>query len=206
MIKIITPQDYKTIFSLTTIKSHLRITESDYDDLIEDVYLPSAISTFQSITNIAIGLQTVKQVFDCFPKESYFNLELSPFSVSEVTNIQYYNEKNVLTTFDAANYFFSTGTPDNVNLNTNKQWPIDIHQTRLSAVEVNYKTGHANIENLPKEIFHIICLMLGDFIQFTDDTIAQSGVVVVNSSWHSTRMMRKFRQFFYQHPSQTRIL
>lgn len=208
-ITVVTPPAVSAL-SVAAVKPHLNIEtlETDWDTELSDIYIPSAIWNFESFTGRALITQTVKQTFDQFPREDYFNLERYP--ASAITSIQYYDKENTLKTWDASNYIFvSTATPQKICLAYGKEWPNDIHPTRLMSVEVNYSVGEAANETAlftaHPEFKAPLCILVADLYKNREDEEMGPGIAKVNPEWTSTRLMLRLRTFFFQHKSQSRI-
>ena len=192
--------------SLELAKQHLFITETDLDVILEDLFIPSAVNAFEEITKRALITETVVEALDCFPScENYFHLERG-CPLQSVTSVKYYDEDNTLQTFDSSNYIVSASTlPGSITLATNKRWPTDIHKTRLAAVEITYVAGYGlDDENIPIDIKHALCQMLGEFDLNREDTVIQPGVTKVDVDWASSKVIDRYKTFYYRHKSQDR--
>ena len=209
-ITVVTPPAEKAL-SVAAVKPHLNIetNEIDWDTELEDIYIPSAVWNFETFTNRALITQSVKQTFDQFPSEDFFNLERYP--ASSIDSIQYYNLENTLITFDPSNYIFvSTATPQKVCLAYGKNWPTDIHPTRMMSVEVNYSAGEANNENTlylaHPEFKAPLCMLVAYLYKNREDDEFGPGISKIQPEWTSTRLMLRLKTYFYQHRSQTRVI
>lgn len=208
-ITVVTPPAVSAL-SVAAVKPHLNIedSETDWDTELEDIYIPSAIWNFESFTNIALINQTVKQTFDQFPTEDYFNLER--YKASSITSIQYYDKDNTLKTMSSSDYIFvPTANPQKVSLAYNKDWPSDIHPTRMMAVEVNYTVGIAANEaalfTAKPEYKAPLCILVADLFKNREDDEMGPGIAKVNPEWTSTRLMLRLKKFYFEHKSQSRL-
>ena len=196
---------------VTLVKDHLRITNTDSDDLISGVYLPTAIDTFEKHTRRSLFTQTVKQTFDVFPVEDHIHLlRATPLDASPSLTVKYYNEDNQLVTFDAANYdILTTSVPNMICLGASKSWPTDLHPNRKNACEISYIAGYGtSIDNIKdKLILQAILLMCDNMFNFRGDQLySPGGVLSLTEAIGSTsiRILDLFRTGAHEWRSQYR--
>lgn len=193
---------------LARIKQHIRVTNTASDLLLQELYIPSAISLFEQQTCRALLNQTVKQVFDQFPyDQDHFLLERFPLQGSPSLTLSYYNESNTLTTVSTDNYgYVADSVPALIHLNANYDWPTDLHETRPRAVEVSYNAGYGtDLSDLPEQIVHTLAMIVGDMFNFRESQLYSAGGVLSESlSINSKRLMAYYKTGFYEWRSQGR--
>lgn len=102
--RIDTYQIYKAAtslpISLADTKTHLRITHSNHDDLIEDL-LWGAVHAFEKRANVCLTSQTWKAFCD----KAYDKIELWKYPITGISSIRYYDDDNVAQTLSTDDYF-----------------------------------------------------------------------------------------------------
>ena len=102
--RIDTYQIYKAATSLPVsvadAKSHLHVTNSDQDSLIEDL-IWGAVNQFEKRANACLSSQTWK----AFAWKGYDEFELWKYPVTGISSIQYYDSDNALQTLASDNYY-----------------------------------------------------------------------------------------------------
>lgn len=196
------PDPTKPAISLTLLKAHLNILETDYDTVLP-LYTASAVAEFEAITGRALINQTVRQTFDQFPCEDYFLLEKSPV-VSDIA-IQYYDEEEELQTLATSVYSVNRDQVcPRVQLKEGQVWPT-IHGSRLSCVQITYQVGYgADDTFVPAPIKHILALIIGDSFVNREDSVVMPGIGSIVINWGARDMMKKYKANYYQHRSQNR--
>lgn len=200
MIEITTAPAQRPI-ELDLVKEHLRILESDDDNLLQH-YIDAATDIFESLTKQALINRVVKQTFDKFPRERYFLLETGP-AATTITSIKYWDELSVLRTVASSVYELAAGMPGVVSLKLGQSWPTDLNQDRHKCVEVVYTAGRGTSEaDIPADIKQALSSIVGDLYVNREDTVIQPGATILNVGWHSKALMHKYRLNHYEHPSQ----
>jgi uncharacterized phiE125 gp8 family phage protein len=146
--RIDTYQIYKAATSLpisvADAKTHLRITGSDHDSLIEDL-IWGAVQQFEKRANECLSSQTWKG----FASKGYEEFELWKYPVTGISSIQYYDEDNALQTLSTDDYY------SNVNEGSTGWDPRpavifieDIPSTydRDDAVIITFTAGYSTID------------------------------------------------------------
>lgn len=189
--------------SLELLKEHLRIIGDDDDATLANLYLPSAVEIFESTTKRALITQTVCQSFDCFPALNHFLLERAP--LGELIAVRYYDRDEQLQTLSPDRYSVIEGRPAIVQLKRGASWPSDLHPSRLGAVEVEFTCGYGDDDDaIPSGIKQALSMITGDLFIHREDTIAVFGVLSVEPTWTSKRLMNRYQLYYYEHPSQRR--
>lgn len=80
-------------------KSHCRIDSDDENDLIEDVYLPAAVTFVEQRSGVMLG-GTFSQQFDGFKR----TLRLGVSPVVSITSVKYLDEDGIEQTVTSTNY------------------------------------------------------------------------------------------------------
>ena len=200
-----TPVNSNKAIPLALVKEHLRVIGDDEDSTL-NLYIDTATEIFEEFAKTSLINKTIVQRFDQFPCEDYFLLEMGRPLVT-FTSIQYYNKSNVLTTLDSSKYIVSAhNVPPTISLIPNQSsWVTDLHESRLQAVEVRYTSGFGTTYgDVPSDIKNILLLLIGDLYANKEDTVIMSGIGSLTVSWHATKLMQKYKSYYYEHRSQSR--
>jgi uncharacterized phiE125 gp8 family phage protein len=131
--------------TLTEVKNHLRIDNTDSDDELT-LLLAAARSHVETRTNRQLMQATYELTLDRWPSSGVLTLRMPP--LSSVTSVVYYDENGSSQTFSSDNYHVDTATePGRVVLEDGESWPnLDI---RPAAVTVTYIAGQASSDDVP---------------------------------------------------------
>ena len=91
--------------SIADAKSHLRVTHSDHDNLIEDL-IWSGCKAFEKRANVCLSSQAWKAFLD----KGYEYIELWKYPVLGISAIQYYDDDNTFQTLSTDDYFTNIDT------------------------------------------------------------------------------------------------
>lgn len=91
--------------SIADAKSHLRVTHSNHDDLIEDL-IWGGVKAFEKRANVCLSSQTWKAFLD----KGYEHIELWKYPITGISAIQYYDDDNSFQTLSTADYFSNVDT------------------------------------------------------------------------------------------------
>lgn len=86
--------------SVADAKSHLRITHSSHDDLIEDL-IWGATKQFEKRANVCLSTQRWRAFLD----KGYEEVEIWKYPVTSIDLIQYYDSDNSIQTLSVDDYF-----------------------------------------------------------------------------------------------------
>ena len=102
-------EDARTLpVSVADAKTHLRITHSSHDDLIEDL-IWGAVKQFEKRGNVCLS----RQRWRAFCDKGYDEIELWKFPITSIDLIQYYDSDNAIQTLATADYFSDVDTGSN---------------------------------------------------------------------------------------------
>lgn len=108
---LVTPASVLPV-SLADAKAHLRVTNSDQDDLITDI-IWGAARQFENRSNEVLSEQTWDLVMN--QSEVLTRISFFKFPVKSITSVSYYDSDDSLQTVDAADYtLFITGRPSSI--------------------------------------------------------------------------------------------
>jgi uncharacterized phiE125 gp8 family phage protein len=141
-------------------KTHLRVSGSDEDDLI-DRLIVAAITSVEAHARIAMTPQTLELRVPRFPLGGgYFALPRSP--VRSVTSITYIDTDGDEQTLAGTVYALEgSGRPATVFLADDAQcWPGDAADRR-DAVRVRYEAGPSTVGNVPEDLISAAMLLIG---------------------------------------------
>jgi uncharacterized phiE125 gp8 family phage protein len=126
--------------TLAEVKEHLRYTSTSEDSLIEDVYIPAAVSYVEGYTGRALVTRTIYGYFDRFPeRKDFFELPLG--EVSSIVAIKYRapGDSGYDSTLSTAHYYLVIAELPMVGLNSNYSWPT-VDEVK-SAVRIEFVVG-----------------------------------------------------------------
>jgi len=92
-------------------KTHLRITHTSHDDLIDDL-IYAAAKEFENYTNLCLTAQSWYLVLN--QAEVNERIEFFKYPVSSVTSVSYYDADNTLTTLSSTDYTLFKGRPSSI--------------------------------------------------------------------------------------------
>jgi uncharacterized phiE125 gp8 family phage protein len=152
------------ILSLEDAKSHLNITHSYQDSLIQS-YIDVAISEAQGYTSRS--LQTYAVTIKTTKFENRLILTLTPY-LSGLA-IQYYDTNNTLQTLDASAYVLGYHFGEPVIYFNNESTLPSLH-SRQDAVIITYDAGYG-LESMPVQFTQFCKLMVGTFYENRTDSV-----------------------------------
>lgn len=86
--------------SVADAKSHLRVTHSSHDTLIQDL-IWGAVKQFEKRANVCLSQQRWRGFLD----KGYEEIELWKYPIKTIDSIQYYDADNTIQTLSSASYF-----------------------------------------------------------------------------------------------------
>ena len=130
--------------SVADAKTHLRVTGSDHDNLIEDL-IWGGVKAFEKKANVCLSAQTWKAFLD----KGYEFIELWKYPVTGISSIQYYDDDNALQTLSTDDYFSnvdqgSTGYDPRPAVITVEDIPSTY--TRDDAFIITFSAGYTTID------------------------------------------------------------
>lgn len=180
-VKVTVPASTQVI-TLSSLKSHLRITHSSDDDYLNEL-IATAVGAIENYTSRSLLNRTQQQWMDFLPGTGneytlygagtaqvpvryatlgmfrWFDLMSAP--VLSVTKMQFVDNTNTEQTFDASNYIVDAADPDapaRIILQRGCIWPVDLRVAR--ALYVEYVVGYGSIaSDVPAPIRHAVRLM-----------------------------------------------
>ena len=177
-----------TVFTAPTVeplstaeaKSHLRVTSSDDDTLI-DSYVKSARDIFQDVSHRALLTQTLEYSFECWPSGRVLELPRPP--LQSVTSVAYTDTDGNSQTLAATEYAVDTrAIVGRIVLGKDKTWPSldDI----ANAVVVKYKAGYgAAATDVPPTILQAIRFLVAQFYEVREPVVVGSMASEIPETW-----------------------
>jgi uncharacterized phiE125 gp8 family phage protein len=152
----VAPTDFP--MDLDQVKLACRISGSDEDTLIQDVYFPAAVEFVQLDAEITLMTQTRIQYLDDFP-DGPIELRMPP--ISSVTSVTYYDYSLVQQTMSSTLYDVDLTSRPGLISPTFAQviWPIAI--PKLNSIAVTFVCGNANASAVSPLAKQAICLRVG---------------------------------------------
>ena len=120
------------------IRTHLRVTATEDDDLI-DTLVAAATARAELVTNRQLITATYTLTLDKFP--TVIHLPRAP--LQSVTHVKYYDTAGVQQTWSSAEYAVDTDThPGRLAPAYGYTWPT--HRQMMNAIEVEYIAGYGD--------------------------------------------------------------
>jgi len=131
--------------TLTQVKDHLRIDDTNSDDEL-NVLLAAARAHVESRTNRQLMIATWTLSFDKWPVGMTIDLPRPP--LRSVTSVVYYDENGASQTLAAAKYRVDTSAePGRLVLDDDEDWPsLDV---RPEAITIVYDAGYDDAASVP---------------------------------------------------------
>jgi uncharacterized phiE125 gp8 family phage protein len=148
---------------LLTVKSHLKITTTAEDTLLQ-IYIDAAVRYVEQVSRRSLFDQSWTLVLDSFPSDNKFDLYQGP--VVSVTTFTAYNLANDP---DATFSDYVLDIPgERILLNSGATWPTALRAH--ASVAVVYATGHGTtVAGLPSALLQAVLKLVGDFYVNRDE-------------------------------------
>jgi uncharacterized phiE125 gp8 family phage protein len=195
-----------TLVTLAEAKAHLRVDDTESDDLITAV-IYSAQEHVQAMTNLEFTNTTRTLKLDRFPggKEMWDISEWAPALINEdlmgririkyaplvsVTSITYYDGDNAQQTLASTNYEVNTWIkPGTIKLAKDGTWPT-LYE-REDAVTITYVAGFgANTTDVPYQIKQAMLLLIGAWYEFREAIV--QGQAPKDIPWGARALLASF--------------
>jgi len=153
---------------LTTVKSHLRITSSAEDTLLQ-LYIDGAVRTVEQLARRSLLDQSWTLTLDSFPATDYIDLYMGP--LVSITSLTTYDDNNDPSTA-FSDYALDTAG-ERLLLDDGATWPTDLRSR--ASVKLEYATGYgATVADLPGTLLRAVLMMAGDFYANRDVSCSMS--------------------------------
>ena len=144
----VTPTNYILIqdaavepITLSEIKTNLKITTTDYDDILQPM-IKTAVTKGEQITGRDFITKKYKTFIDYFPSDQ-FGIKILKSKLQAIDHIKYY-KNDVLVTLDAADYYITDDADyAYIFLKSGKSFPRDIDD-RAQAVQITLNAGYGD--------------------------------------------------------------
>lgn len=162
--------------SLSEAKTHLRVSISD-DDALIDALITAARRWCERLRNESFVTQTWKLYADNWPGGDTIPLPMGP--VQSVTSVTYTDEDGNESTLSSSNYLVDTvSRPARIRLKADQSWPT-VTLRELNAIVVTYDAGYGdNASDVPEEVVAAIKLLVGHLYENREATVVGSGITV----------------------------
>ena len=165
------------IISMADAKLHLRVDHDD-DDALIDAIRKSARKWCENYTERSFFTQTWVRNLDLFPASDDV-IELLNGPVQSVTTLKYFNESEVLTTLvEGTDYRVDTNSQV-ARIEPIDSWPDEFD--KIDAVEITYKAGEANIEDVDEEILTAVKVFIADLYENRETFVKGTQVNMINT-------------------------
>lgn len=157
-----------TVTPVTTadIKTHLRITHSD-DDTLLDSYATAAQDTLQRLCRRSLMEQTITLKLDTFPSAG---IELPRPPALSVTSIQYVDTDGNTQTWSSGDYMVDVSSePARVVPAYGESYP-DVRTETPNSVTVVYQAGHEAVGDVNDTIRLAFKLLVGHYYENREAT------------------------------------
>ena len=143
------------------VKTQLRYDGSDWDNTIQDVWIPAARRIVEEYTNSALVTQTWKLYLNDWPKGGLIYLPKGP--VQSVTSITYIDDSGITQTVPADDY--NLGLNGQIGIIKHEEyWPL-ADTDYPEAIVVTYVTGYGASSAVPETLKQAIVVLCGDMYQ-----------------------------------------
>lgn len=191
-VTVVTAPDGEPV-DLETVKRHLKIEDLDTeDDLIQEVYIPSARSEAEIYLQRALLPQTLTLTLDRFPRAGPIEVPRPP--LISITSIQYVDENEVTQTWSSSEYVADTlRAPGIVYPKYGYSYPSTLAYP--NSVTITYQAGYADRASIPADIKRGILLLLSDAYELRENTLvlASSERLAVENSPRAAALLFPYR-------------
>ena len=166
-LKLITAPQEEPI-TLAEAKSHLRITSTDEDALIE-TWIKAVREYCEGYQNRAYITQTWELSLDRFPDNSIIKVPLPP--LQDITSIKYYDPEGTEKEFSSDDYEVDTySEPGRVSLGYGKSWPSEILRP-VNGVIIEFIAGYGDTaDKVPEKVKQAIKVLIGELYEHREVT------------------------------------
>ena len=156
-VKKITGEPAEEPISLAEAKSHLRVTFSDDDSMIEEM-IKTARKLVELWTGRALVTQTWEHFLNQFPFVDFIELPLPP--LASVTNIVYTDQDDADTTVDSSTYEVdSVSYIGSIDLKIGESWP-SAALARTNPIKITFVAGYGAAADVPENFKRAIYYMI----------------------------------------------
>lgn len=146
--------------SVELAKLHCRVDGSDEDTLFQDILIPAARRWCEKKTGRTFCTTTKRLTIDNFPG-SYGPIELPHPPLVSVTSVAYTNTAGSAATVSSADYRVITdATPGFIEPAYGDSWPCSSVQDISGAVQITYRAGFGNAEDVPSSIKQAMLMLI----------------------------------------------
>ncbi|MBE9509139.1 MAG: phage head-tail connector protein [Chloroflexi bacterium] len=178
----------------TTVKDHLRITQTDENDLL-DRLIQAAREHLEDDTRRAVITQTWNLYLDAFPSSSATPILLPLPALQSVGGdgggfIKYYDQNNVLQTWSTDDYQVSiTSLPGRILPAHGEVWPTTYGI--LDAVQIQFVCGYGDaVTDVPEKLRQAMLLLIGSMYENREsEVLTREKLVVLRGEAAYTRLI-----------------
>lgn len=168
------------IISLTEAKNHLRVDNTDDDDLIVRL-VGAAQKEAERATWRKLTYGTEYVYMDSFNTNDGDYIRVPKPPLQSVTSIQYYDTDNNLQTFSSDDYEVDTQTePGRIALVSGSSWP-SIY-SRMNAVIITYIAGYEETDDIPDNIILGMLQCIGHWFENRESVIVGTNAIPLPQS------------------------
>lgn len=190
-LRLITPPTVEPV-SLALAKQHLKVVDSDEDDLI-NAFIKSARGHAEAFLGRALVTQTWELVIDEFPDEE---IRIPKPPLQAIVSIKYDDASGVEQTMLAADYDVDTASEHGWVVPVDA-WPSTIEA--INAVRIQFNAGYAPSADSPSDLTSgipsdIICgmlLHLGSLYAHRETVVV--GQTATSLPWGAEQLLRMHR-------------
>lgn len=150
--------------SLIDAKAHLRMTESEDNDVLELIITAVRHAVEEHLERTLVTSKW-KLELDSFPAldsaNPFADIQLPMRPIQSIETVQYYDSDNAQQTVGAANYEFDS--EGRLRPASGFEWPSTF--ARINAVEINYTAGDISLGKLPEDLRLALRLLVGHYEQ-----------------------------------------
>ena len=127
--------------TLATVKTYLRLTTTDNDDDLTDLFIPAATDLIEQKSHRQLITATYSLKRSYWPRG--YRLYLPKGQLQSITSITYVDADNVTQTWDSANYEGETAAePGYVTPIAGETWPTSLSPQGDHAINITFVCGY----------------------------------------------------------------
>lgn len=155
------------VLPLDQVKAHLRVLDSDSDDLIAALR-DAALMQVEEYTGLRLTARAgLKWRGEVFPASAHQVLRLFARPVTAVTAISYRDSSNAAQTFDVAKVRIADG--DALVPVPGESWPTDC----AGAIEITFTAGLATLAEIPTPLKSAMQMLIGTLFLYRESVVTQ---------------------------------
>ena len=177
--------------STAEAKSHLRVTTSADDTLIDAMVKAARVYFEESLLGRALITQTWDYYLDGWPASNAIQIPKPP--LASVTHVKYTDEDGTQSTFSSSDYSVDTDSFfGRVVLDADASWPADNLHPK-NPIVIRFVAGYGTAgSDLPEDIWHGLKIMVADLYEARETVVTGTIVARLNTIQMLTENYRAY--------------